>query len=324
MTIPTPTPPHDAPWRGPKDVPRGEELAPGSSLCAGCGGLLTLRLFLKALGKPAVVVNGAGCMTLMATYPYTPLKGSWLYTTMSGPAASAQGIRDALDVLRTSQRIAAEDDLEVVVLAGDGSSYDMGLAPTSAAIHRGLDFWYLCYDNEAYGNTGFQLSPSSPFGSETTTSPVDAREPEGTIQQKKDLFEIWRAHRPPYVATLSPHDPVDLDAKICRAKERRGPKLLLALAPCPTGWGFEPELSMELARKAVDCGIWPLEESIDGAVRHTRIPRRRHPVAEYLELQRRFRHLFHPERHETALAAIQARVDAYWERVHSLESGRPV
>lgn len=310
------------PWKGPKDVPRHEELSPGSSLCAGCGGLLTLRLFLKALEKPAVIVNGAGCMTLMATYPYTPLAGSWLYTTMSGPAASAQGIRDALDVLRAGDRIAAADDLAVVVLAGDGSSYDMGLAPTSAAIQRGLDFWYLCYDNEAYGNTGFQMSPSSPFGSETTTSPVEPLEPEGTFQQKKDLFEIWRAHRPPYVATISPHDPVDLDAKVCRARERSGPKLFLALAPCPTGWGFDPEQSMEIARKAVECGVWPLKESIDGELRHTRTPRRRHPVAEYLELQRRFRHLFRPTRHDAALAAIQARVDGYWERVPDDEAPR--
>ena len=157
-------------YKNVKQLPGDEILAPGSPLCAGCGGLTTLRLFHKVLGENVVVVNAAGCMTLMATYPFTPLKSSWLYTTMAGPTAGAQGIRDALDVLMEKGRVREADDLKVLVLAGDGSTYEMGLAATSAAIHRNLDFWYLCYDNEAYGNTGFQCSAASPAGSFTTTS----------------------------------------------------------------------------------------------------------------------------------------------------------
>ena len=147
--------------------------------------------------------------------------------------------------------------MKVLVLAGDGSTYDMGLSATSAAIHRGLDFWYLCYDNEAYGNTGFQMSSSSPFASRTTTSPVGKEEPEGTFQEKKDMFEIWRAQKPPYVATVASHEVVDLAEKVHRSLAIKGPKLFLALAVCPTGWGFDPRLGDELAHLAVKTGIWP-------------------------------------------------------------------
>ncbi len=296
-------------YKSPKDLPEEEYLSPGSPLCAGCGGLATLRLMHKVLGENVVIVNAAGCMTLMATYPFTPLRTSWLYTTMGSASAGAQGIRDALDVLQRKGQLPEVENLKVLVLAGDGSTYDMGLSSTSGAIYRGLDFWYLCYDNEAYGNTGFQTSPASPFGSETGTSP------EGVLQRKKDIFEIWRAHRPPYVATISSHEPVDLGEKVHRAREIRGPKLFLALAVCPTGWGFEPSLSDKIAALAIETGVWPLKEARRGKVRHTLIPDRRKPVTEYLEPQRRFRHLFKPRRQAEALQRIQDNVDHYWERV---------
>jgi pyruvate ferredoxin oxidoreductase beta subunit len=293
-----------------KDLPRADYLTPGSPLCAGCGGLTTLRLMHKVMGENVVIVNAAGCMTLMAVFPFTPLKSSWLYTSMGSAAAGAQGIRDALDVLAQKGELAPEDDLKVLVLAGDGSTYDMGLSSTSGAIHRGLDFWYLCYDNEAYGNTGFQMSAGSPLGSRTATSST------GTILAKKDIFEIWRAQRPPYVATVCSHEPVDLAEKVKRAAKRRGPKLFLSLATCPTGWGFNPELSDEVARLAIDTGVWPLKEAVDGEVRHTLIPNRFRLVEEYLRPQRRFRHLFQPERHEETLRQIQHNVDAYWSAIH--------
>jgi pyruvate ferredoxin oxidoreductase beta subunit len=289
-----------------KDLPREEYITPGSPLCGGCGGLTTLRLMHKVLGENVVIVNAAGCMTLMAVFPFTPLKSSWLYTTMGSAAAGAQGIRDALDVLAAKGELAAEDDLKVLVLAGDGSTYDMGLSSTSGAIHRGLDFWYLCYDNEAYGNTGFQTSSASPLGASTATSLA------GTIQTKKDIFEIWRSHHPAYVATVCSHEPVDLAEKVERAALLPGPKLFLSLATCPTGWGFAPEMSDEIARLAVDTGVWPLKEAVDGKVRHTLIPNRFRPVEEYLRPQRRFRHLFQPERDEETLRRIQENIHAYW------------
>jgi pyruvate ferredoxin oxidoreductase beta subunit len=308
-------------YKSPKDIPQEEELSSGAPLCAGCGGLTTLRLMHKVLGEKVVIVNAAGCMTLMATFPYSPIRSSWLYTTMGSVAAGAQGIRDALDIRRAKGELQAQDDMKVLVLAGDGSTYDMGLSATSAAIHRGLDFWYLCYDNEAYGNTGFQMSSSSPFASRTTTSPIGKEEPEGTFQEKKDMFEIWRAQKPPYVATVSSHEVVDLAEKVHRSLAMKGPKLFLALAVCPTGWGFDPRLGDELAHLAVKTGIWPLKEAVNGVVRHTFIPRRFLPVEEYLRPQLRFRHLFEPKPHTEALETIQERVDHYWDQVKKHEAG---
>lgn len=340
-------------FRNLKELPRDEMLAPGSPLCAGCGGLATLRLMLNVLGPNVIVVNAAGCLTLMAVYPFTPVRGSWLYTTMASAPAGAQGVRDALDVLIAKGRLPPEDDLKVMVLAGDGSSADMGLSSTSGAIHRGLDFYYLCYDNEAYGNTGFQMSSTSPFGSETATSPAvrrgspdpattvrrespdpaisgDLRSSKwlgletghntvGTLQNKKDLFEIWRAHLPPYIATLSTADPVDLAEKVRRSMQFHGPKLFIGYATCPTGWGFDPSQSHHIAKLAIETGVWPLKEAIDGEVRHTYIPDRAKPVTEYLQPQRRFCHLFSPERQAEALAEIQCRLDQYWRKVRETE-----
>jgi pyruvate ferredoxin oxidoreductase beta subunit len=304
-------------YKSPKDLPAEEYITPGSPLCAGCGGLTTLRLMHKVLGENVVVVNAAGCMTLMAVFPFTPLRSSWLYTTMGSPSAGAQGIRDALDVLIAKGRLPPEEDLHVLVLAGDGSTYDMGLSSTSAAIHRQLNFWYLCYDNEAYGNTGFQMSSASPLGSKTATSQ------RGTPQRKKDIFEVWRAQRPPYAATISAHDVVDLAEKVRRAMDMRGPKLFLALAVCPTGWGFDPELSDEVARLALETGVWPLKEAVHGNVRHTLIPNHFRPIEEYLRPQRRFRHLFLPTRQEDVLQRIQQNIDAYWRDVQSPQPTEP-
>jgi pyruvate ferredoxin oxidoreductase beta subunit len=310
-------------FRGLKELPHDELLAPGSPLCAGCGALAALRLVLKVLGGNVVVVNAAGCLTLLAAYPYTPLRTSWLYTTMGSAAAGAQGIRDALDVLIARGRLPRAEDLQVVVVAGDGSTLDIGLSSLSGAIHRGLDFYYLCYDNEAYGNTGFQMSSASPFGSRTATSLPAVGRGAGTAQQKKDLFAIWLAHGPPYAATISAADPLDLAEKVRRAGRFRGPKLFAALTACPPGWGHDPSQSHHVARLALDTGVWPLKEAVHGEVRHTYVPDRRRPVEDYLRTQRRFQHLFSPARQDDVIAAIQANIDAYWAGVGPAKSSGP-
>lgn len=302
-----------------KELPRDELLAPGSSMCAGCGGLTALRLLLKTLGGNVVVVNAAGCLSLLTVYPFTPLRCSWLYTTLGSAAAGAQGVRDALDILIAKGRLPAAEDLQVVVVAGDGSTLDIGLSSLSGAIHRGLDFYYLCYDNEAYGNTGFQMSSASPFGSRTATSPPVETRLAGTPQQKKDLFAIWLAHRPPYVATVSTADPVDLADKVRRAMQFRGPKLFTAFATCPPGWGYDPSQGHEIAKLALDTGVWPLKEAVQGEERHTYVPDHRRPVEDYLRTQRRFAHLFFPERQADVLGKIQEGVDAYWNQVEQRE-----
>jgi pyruvate ferredoxin oxidoreductase beta subunit len=291
-------------------IPREEHVFPGTPLCAGCGGLESLRLASKVLGGHVVYVNAAGCFTNLATFPFTPLDASWLYTTMGSAPAGAQGVRDALDVLIAKGRLPKEEDVTVVVLGGDGSTYDMALSSTSGAITRKLDFYYFCYDNEAYGNTGVQLSPSTP--------PCAVQRPVGATQEKKDIFEIWRAHKPPYVATVSPRFPLDLEEKFVRAAKYKGPKLFLGFAACPTGWLFDPAYTPDVARLAVECGLWPLKEAVDGEVVHTYFPKLS-PVEAYLKLQGRFRHLFEPTVQKDAIAHIQAGVNRYWEQVKPIE-----
>jgi pyruvate ferredoxin oxidoreductase beta subunit len=295
--------------RSMKDLPSAHLLGAGTAMCAGCGGLEALHEIYDLLGAKTVFVNAAGCMTLLSVYPFTPFRGSWIYTSMASAPAGAQGVRDALDILIGKGRLPPEENLGAVVLAGDGSSYGMGLSSTSAAIERGLDFLYLCYDNEGYGNTGQQYSAATPHGARTATSQ------RGYPGEKKDLFAIWTAHRPAYAATVVGAEPLDLARKIEKAARLEGPRLILALAPCPTGWDYEPMHTVGIGRLAVRTGIWPLKEYVDGRVVHTRVPQPRLPVEEYLKTQGRFAHLFHPVRDEATLARIQARVDAYWQGI---------
>ena len=297
--------------KGMKDLPSEHILGAGTAACAGCGGLQAVREAYDILGKNTIFVNAAGCMTLLAVYPFTPFSGSWLYTAMASAPAGGQGVRDAFDILKKKGRLSEGEDLQVVVLAGDGSSYGMGLSATSGTIERGLDYIYICYDNEGYGNTGQQASSATPHGARTATSTGDL----GLTGFKKDLFGIWVAHRPAYAATVIGSEPLDLAKKFETARDTKGPCMMLAFSPCPTGWGYEPELTAEIGHLAVKTGVWPLKEYRDGKVVHTRIPHPRVPVEEYLKLQGRFRHLFEPERNEAVLAEIQANVDAYWDAV---------
>ena len=189
------------------------------------------------------------------------------------------------------------------------------MSATSGAIERGLDFLYLCYDNEGYGNTGQQYSAATPHGAHTATSTGA----EGFSGYKKDLFSIWAAHDPAYVATVIGSEPLDLARKVEKAATMSGPRLILALSPCPTGWNYDPKDTVEIGHLAVKTGIWPLKEYVDGKVTHTRTPHPRVPVAEYLKLQGRFKHLFEPKRDDFTIADIQARVDAYWAEVENGE-----
>jgi pyruvate ferredoxin oxidoreductase beta subunit len=298
--------------RSMKDLPSTHLLGAGTAMCAGCGGLEAVHEIYDLLGGKTVFVNAAGCMTLLSTYPFTPFSGGFLYTSMASASAGAQGVRDALDILRAKGRLTPEEDMTAVVLAGDGSSYGMGLSATSAAIERGLDFLYLCYDNEGYGNTGQQASGATPHAARTATDTGAS----GYGGWKKDLFAIWAAHRPTYVATVVAAEPLDLARKIQKAARLKGPRLILALAPCPTGWDYDPKLTVEIGRLAVRTGLWPLKEYAEGKVMHTSVPHPRVPVEKYLELQGRFRHLFEPARNEPLIAAIQARVDQYWSEAN--------
>ena len=304
-----------ATYRNLKDLPREEFIAPGTTACAGCGGLEIVRLATKVLGEKVVFVNAAGCFSLLALYPFTPFRGSWLYTTMGSAPAGAQGIRDALDVLQTKGKLSAEDDLQVVVLAGDGSTYDIALSSTSGTLHRNLDYWYICYDNQAYGNTGMQQSSSTPIGAETATTLEGVTSQDAPLG-RKDIFEIWRAHRPPYIATVSAGYPLDLVRKFEEAKQVRGPKMFLASAPCPTGWHFDPSKTQRYSKLAVDCGLFPLKKAVRGEVTHTLVKKWR-PIEEYLRDQGRFEHLFKPVRQSALIEGMQAEVNKYWGSIRT-------
>jgi pyruvate ferredoxin oxidoreductase beta subunit len=294
-----------------KDLPSTHLLGAGTPMCAGCGGLMALHEIYDLYGEKTVFVNAAGCMTLLAVYPFTPFRGSWLYTSMASAPAGAQGIRDALDILLEKRRILPEEDLQAVVLTGDGSACGMGVSATSGAIDRNLDFLYICYDNEGYGNTGQQFSAATPHAAKTATS----KGADGYPGYKKDLFALWAANNPAYVATVIGSEPLDLARKIETAKRLKGPRLIIALAPCPTGWDYDPKDSVEIGKLAVKTGVWPLKEYLGGKVVHTKIPRERPPVEAYLQLQGRFAHLFEPRRNEALIAEIQQRVDRYWAAI---------
>ncbi|MEH6636731.1 MAG: thiamine pyrophosphate-dependent enzyme [Halioglobus sp.] len=294
-----------------KDLPSTHLLGTGTPMCSGCGALEALHQIYDVLGEKTVFVNAAGCMTLLSVYPFTPFRGSWLYTAMASAPAGAQGVRDALDILLQQGRMPPTDDLQVVVLTGDGSAYGMGMSATSGALDRDLDFIYICYDNEGYGNTGQQYSSATPHGAATATSGGS----QGYPGYKKDLFSIWAAHRPSYVATVIGSEPLDLAKKIEKARDMRGPRMIIALSPCPTGWDYDPRDSVEIGKLAVKTGIWPLKEYVDGQVVHTRIPRERPPVEDYLRRQGRFSHLFQAGQESSLVDDMQQRVDDYWNKV---------
>ena len=298
-------------YRRMKDLPSTHLLGTGTPMCAGCGGLEALHEIYDLIGEKSVFINAAGCMTLLSVYPFTPFRGSWLYTAMASAPAGAQGVRDALDILIDQHRLPETDDMEVVVLTGDGAAYGMGLSATSGAMERDLDFLYICYDNEGYGNTGQQYSGATPHAAKTATS----KGPRGFPGFKKDLFSIWAAHKPAYVATVIGSEPLDLVRKVETARSLKGPRLIIALAPCPTGWDYDPQQTVEIGKLAVKTGVWPLKEYIEGEVIHTKIPRQRPAVEEYLKLQGRFKHLFEPQRNDALLDEIQNKVDQYWDDI---------
>lgn len=309
----------DEAYRTVKDIPKEEFIAPGNPLCAGCGGLLAVRLFHKALGGKVVWVNAAGCMTMLSVYPYSPLQSNWLYTAFASAPAGAQGIRDALDILIRKGKVGEDENLKVIVVTGDGAAYDIGLQSTLGAIQRKLDFYYLCYDNEAYGNTGFQMSSSTPYGSSSATTLPTIEHPEGNTGQKKDLFEVWKSQKPAYLATVSAAKTVDFLQKVEKSQRITGPKLFISSIGCPTGWGYDPQETIQVEKLGIETGVWPLKEYVDGRVRHTFVPRVLKPVEKYLETQARFRHLFKPERNEAVISAIQESVNRYWVEASRME-----
>ncbi len=277
-----------------------EELfAPGHRVCAGCGGTVAARLFLKVLGKNTIVVNATGCLEVSTTmYPETSWRIPWIHVAFENTAAVASGIDAAL------KKMGKREGINIVAFAGDGGTADIGFQALSGAAEREHDIIYICYDNEAYMNTGVQRSGLTPYGAMTTTSPF------GKVQKKKDMPLIMSSHDIPYVATASISYPRDYMRKVKKASEKKGLSYIHVHAPCPTGWGFVNEKSIEIGRLAVASGMWVLYEIEDGVFNLNIKTRKRIPVRDYITAQSRFKHLSEEE-----IEGIQKEIDDRFERL---------
>jgi pyruvate ferredoxin oxidoreductase beta subunit len=304
-----------------KDIAERPELfMSGHRACAGCAPATVLRLIMKATRGPTIVTNATGCMEVSSTiYPYTSWAVPWLHTAFETAGANAAGIDAALKILRKKGRI-KDEQVDVIALAGDGGTYDIGIQALSGAVERGHDFLYVLYDNEAYMNTGIQRSGGTPFGASTTTSQAGTVVP-GKLQDKKPIADIMVAHDMPYVATASPYYWKDLITKASKGIEVDGPAFLHVFAPCPRGWRSDQAKSIELSRLAVETCIFPLWEAVNGEYQlstpsklYALAPQKKKPVKEYLEVQGRFRHLFTPK-YEKMIDQIQNQTDAKWKRL---------
>jgi pyruvate ferredoxin oxidoreductase beta subunit len=279
-----------------------------------------MRLILKAVRGPTIVTMATGCMEVVSTiYPYTSWAVPWLHTAFENAAANASGIEAAIKVLRRKGRI-KDQHVDVIAVAGDGGTYDIGIQALSGAVERGHDFLFVLYDNEAYMNTGIQRSGGTPLGAATTTSPAGEVIP-GKLEHKKPIADIMVAHEIPYVATASPYYWRDLLVKVRKGLEVEGPAFLHVLAPCPRGWRSDPSKSIELSRLAVETCVFPLWECVNGEYQLSApskaialTPQKKKPVREYLAVQGRFRHLFTPK-YEKLVDEIQRITDLRWQKL---------
>jgi pyruvate ferredoxin oxidoreductase beta subunit len=273
---------------------------PGHTACAGCGQAIAARLVIESAGPNTIVVNNTGCLEVFSTkYPETAWGVPWIHSLFENAAAVASGVEAALIYQGKKQTT------NVIAQGGDGSTADIGLQALSGMWERGHDILYVCYDNEAYMNTGVQRSGLTPFNTNTSTSPVGAKSI-GNIRPKKPMPEIALAHGIPYVATSSSAFVQDIQRKVKKAISIKGPKYIQIHASCPLGWRHETEKMVEVAKLAVDTGLYPIIEYENGAL----ISRRQitpKPVEEYLKVQGRYKHLLNnPE----AIKQVQAIADA--------------
>jgi len=304
-----------------KDIAEKPDLfMSGHRACAGCGPATALRLIMKAVRGPTIVTNATGCMEVVSSiYPYTSWATPWLHTAFETAGANASGIEAAIKVLKKKGRI-TQQQIDVIALAGDGGTYDIGIQALSGAVERGHDFLYVLYDNEAYMNTGIQRSGGTPLGASTTTSPAGTALP-GKLEQKKPIADIMVAHDMPYVATAAPYYWRDLIIKVRKGLEVNGPAFLHVFAPCPRGWRSDQAKSIELSRLAVETCIFPLWEAVNGEYQLSApskvmalSPQKKKPVKEYMQVQGRFRHLFTPK-FEKMLGEIQRLTDERWRKL---------
>jgi pyruvate ferredoxin oxidoreductase beta subunit len=292
---------------------RPERLTGGHRMCAGCGSTVAVRGVLRALRPEdrAVITCATGCLEVSSfMYPYTAWKDSFIHSAFENAGATVSGVEAAYNVLRKKKKL--DEGYKFIVFGGDGGTYDIGFQSLSGAFERGHDLVYVCYDNNAYMNTGVQRSSATPMYADTTTTPV-GKESRGKPQFRKEIAEIMAAHNIPYVAqTTFKGNFRDLHEKSQKAIYKKGPAFLNVLSPCPRGWRYEPSDLMEICNLAVETCFWPLFEVEDGEWTLTYKPKNKLHVEAYLKTQGRFAHLF-KKGNEHLIEEIQNEVDRRWD-----------
>jgi len=293
-----------------------EKISPGHRACSGCLAPTIVRMLGMAAGDtPIVVSNATGCLEVVTTiFPYTAWNVPFIHSAFENAAATISGVEAAYKSLKKQGKY--DKDVKFVAFGGDGGTYDIGLQSLSGAAERGHNMVYVCYNNEAYMNTGIQRSSATPKYGSTTTSPSGRVEP-GKKQYPKDLTQIMVAHNIPYVAQGVPSMWNDLVTKFQKALQTDGPAFVNVLQPCRLGWAFPAEEGIQIGRDAVDTCAWPLYEVENGEYRITYKPREKKPIEVYLKQQTKYRHLFRPGGEES-IAEIQRWVDERWENLLKL------
>ena len=282
-------------------------IAPGHRTCAGCGSILAARMLLRATGKDVIICEPTGCIEVTTTqFPLTSWKVPWIHVTFENAASVAAGVKAALEAQ-------GNNHTQVIAFGGDGGMVDIGFGAVSGAFERNDDIIIVTYDNEAYSNTGVQRSGATPYGASTTTSPAGLFSI-GKTQWKKNMLMIAMAHGCKYVASTSIAFPKDLEEKVKKAMKIKGARYIHIHAPCPVGWGFDSSKTIEVARLAVQTGMWVLYEIENGKFRITHIPAELKPVEEYLKMRKRFKHL-----KEEEIKPIQEHIDKTWKELNKLE-----
>lgn len=296
-----------------KDLVKKEELLTGGHrLCPGCGASIVVRQVLLASKYPVVAGAATGCLEVATTiFPYTAWKIPWIHNAFENVAATISGVESAYRALRRRGRY--DKEVKFIAFGGDGGTYDIGLQSLSGAMERGHNMLYVCYDNEAYMNTGVQRSSATPRGAHTTTAPA-GRVLQGKEQYRKDLTRAIAAHGIPYAAQSTMGLWNDLVTKVEKALAVEGPTFINVLSSCQLGWAHDESQSVFLSKLAADTCFWPLYEVDHGVWRLTYRPREKKPLAEWLKPQGRFRHLFRPD-NAGLLDELQADVDRRWEEL---------
>lgn len=301
-----------------KDLASMEDrLVAGHGMCLGCGIPLIFKILLRATDDPVIVANATGCLEVCTTiFPRTSWNTTWIHSAFENAASTIAGVEAMYKSLKRNGKIPEDKKIKFLGIGGDGGTYDIGLQALSGAMERGHDIVYVCYDNNAYANTGGQRSSATPLGASATTSPA-GKVSYGKLQPRKDLTRIMAAHNIPYAAQSSPHRWQDLYNKAKKAFEIEGPAFLNVLCPCPTEWKSEESQSVRLAQLAAETCVWPLFEVENGKYKINFRPKEKKPVLEWLKLQGRFRHLF-KEENAWVVEEIQKQVDDYWEELDKL------